>query len=176
VKQRPLVLNVADLLRQPAHRRAVNTSLTVAELGIEDSRLRPDEDIVVDVVLESMTEGIIVAGTVAVPWHSECRRCLTPIDSVTAGPILELFSEHPIDEDQFPVVGEQIDLEPIVREAAMLDLPLAPLCRPDCQGLCPECGADRNELDCGHHGRPTDIRWGALEALKAQLAEESEPN
>ena len=52
-----------------------------------------------------------------------------------------------------PSPGDQLDLEPMVREAVLLELPLAPLCRPDCAGLCPECGANRNEVDVRPHDR-----------------------
>jgi uncharacterized protein len=56
-----------------------------------------------------------------------------------------------------------------VREAVLLDLPLAPLCRPDCAGLCPECGADLNAGDCGHRPNATDPRWTALDDLRERL-------
>jgi uncharacterized protein len=49
-----------------------------------------------------------------------------------------------------------IDLQPLVREYALLEIPINPLCRPDCKGLCIECGENRNELDCGHRNNPGD--------------------
>ena len=62
--------------------------------------------------------------------------------------------------------GLEIDLEPVAREAVLLELPLAPLCREDCEGLCDQCGADRNE-DPGHaHEAPGDARWSALDSLR----------
>ena len=77
----------------------------------------------------------------------------------------ELFEARPTDELSYPIVGDQIDLEPLVREAVGLELPMAPLCRPDCQGLCPTCGTDRNEVDCGHDGEVFDDRWANLRSL-----------
>ncbi len=63
----------------------------------------------------------------------------------------------------------------LARELLALELPMAPLCRDDCAGLCPACGADRNTVDCGHDTTPTDPRWGALTELREQLAVDRDP-
>jgi uncharacterized protein len=73
------------------------------------------------------------------------------------------------DDEAFPIIDDQVDLRPVVTEVLVCALPLAPLCRDDCQGLCAECGANRNLVDCGHDGRSADPRWSALEALRDQL-------
>jgi uncharacterized protein len=70
------------------------------------------------------------------------------------------------DEDTYPLTGEQLDLAPLVRDALLLSLPLAPLCRPDCAGLCPVCGAELAEGPCGCDTTPTDPRWSALDDLR----------
>jgi uncharacterized protein len=158
----PLLVNVLDLVRQPAHRRLIEAEVPVAEFEVADVRLHPQDLVVVRIQLDSMTEGITVSGRVDVPWHGECRRCLVPIEAIATAQISEIAAVRPTDEDMLPIVGDQLNLEPIVREAVLLDLPLAPLCRPDCLGLCAECGADRNEVDCGHDQAPVDPRWAAL--------------
>ncbi|HJV09433.1 MAG TPA: DUF177 domain-containing protein, partial [Acidimicrobiales bacterium] len=61
---------------------------------------------------------------------------------------------------------DSVDLEPLVREALVLDLPLAPLCEEDCRGLCPTCGADLNLGDCDCPPAETDSRWAALDVLR----------
>ena len=48
------------------------------------------------------------------------------------------------DEEAYPLAGDELDLEPLARDAVLLELPLAPLCAEDCPGLCPTCGANRN--------------------------------
>lgn len=62
--------------------------------------------------------------------------------------------------------GEEVDLTPIIREQITLALPTRPLCREDCRGLCPQCGANRNEADCGCVERPRDPRLAVLHQLR----------
>ncbi len=69
------------------------------------------------------------------------------------------------DEDAYPMTGNDLDLEPMARDAVLLELPLAPLCAPDCRGLCPQCGANRNLGDC-ECAPARDPRWSALDALR----------
>ena len=73
------------------------------------------------------------------------------------------------DPDAFPIVGDQLDLAPMVREHALLILPDGPLCRSDCAGLCPQCGVDRNEQTCTCVTERHDDRWAALDALRPVL-------
>ena len=62
--------------------------------------------------------------------------------------------------------GDLIDLEPAVRDAIVLTLPTNPLCRPDCPGLCPECGVHFDDLPADHSHEAADPRWAALRNLK----------
>ena len=78
----------------------------------------------------------------------------------------ELFEQDSDLEETYPLHGDQIDLEPLARDAVLLELPLTPLCAEDCQGLCSTCGANRNEGDCGHSITSTDSRWASLDVLK----------
>ncbi|MFZ9157663.1 MAG: YceD family protein, partial [Ilumatobacteraceae bacterium] len=73
--------------------------------------------------------------------------------------------------DAFPIENDQIDLATMVRESVLLDLPDSPVCRPDCAGLCPACGADRNLGDCGCRIETPDPRWAGLDAIRDQLPE-----
>jgi uncharacterized protein len=165
----PLVIGVTDLLHQPAHRRVVSVVLPVATLDIADDRLDPSSEVAVEVVLDSLTEGIVANGTVVVPWVGQCRRCLVEMRSSSMSELYELYSPNPIDDDVGTIVGDELDLTDAVRELVIADLPLAPLCRPDCAGLCPRCGVERNHTDCGHSSEPADSRWEALEMLRAHL-------
>jgi uncharacterized protein len=165
----PLVIGVTDLLHQPAHRRQVSVAVPVATLQVTDDRLDPNAEIAVEVLLSSLTEGIMASGTVSVAWIAPCRRCLTEVRSTSVSELAELYSTNPGDEFVGVIVGDQLDLTDAVRELVIAGLPLAPLCRTECAGLCPSCGTDRNEIDCGHAHQGSDSRWAALESLRFQL-------
>lgn len=74
------------------------------------------------------------------------------------------------EDDTYELGAEQLDLAPLARDAVLLGLPLAPLCRPDCAGLCPTCGAELADGDCDCAPAPPDARWAALDALRPARA------
>jgi uncharacterized protein len=120
-----------------------------------------------DLALESLPGNALVAhGTVRATWSGECRRCLGEAHGTVVTDVRELFEAGSDEEETYGLAGDEIDVEPLVRDAVLLDLPLAPLCREACQGLCPVCGANRNEADCGHEPDTRDPRWAALDELK----------
>ena len=159
-----LRVNAVELLRSPGATRPVVVSLPGPALGVDDLRVTGDVD--VDLVATSSVDGITVHGTASVPWHDECRRCLRPVDGVAVAAVDEVFQHEPRLGDAVEIVGDQIDLAPIVREYVLLELPEAPLCRDDCAGICQECGADRNEAPSGCDTAVRDLRWSALEGLR----------
>jgi len=87
--------------------------------------------------------------------------------------VSELYQVHPTSEDAFAFDGEQLDLGPMVRELVLMELPPAPLCRPDCAGICAQCGADRNAAPCECRQDLVDPRWAGLEQLRERLESES---
>ena len=117
-----------------------------------------------DLTLRPFEGGIEVEGTVPAPWVGICRRCAEPVAGELRIPVHERFADEP-DDDFYPIVDDAIDLGPLVRDAVVLELPMAPLCRDDCAGLCPQCGANRNEGDCGCVA-PRDPRWANLDVLR----------
>lgn len=163
-----LVIDVAELLRRPASRKEVRTAALIEGVAVGAARVRATP-VAVAVELESMADGIVVTGTLDAEWEAPCRRCLEPARGHLHVEVRELFQVHCTVEDAYPFEGEQVDLAPMAREVLGLELPLAPLCRPDCQGLCPECGANRNEVDCGHRPERLDPRWAALDDLRRRL-------
>ena len=165
----PYVLNVLELVRRPGTRKAVQFTAPVEELVIGDVTLPEGTEVTLDLVLESLSDGITVTGNISAPWSAECRRCLADASGRASVEVRELFQKTPTSEDIYAFDGEQLDLEPLAREAVVFELPIAPLCRTECAGLCPECGTNRNEGDCGHNSAPTDARWAGLEGLKLQL-------
>jgi uncharacterized protein len=164
--RRAFLVNVADLRRRPGSGRDVTLTGPIESLAVVDAWVTHGTAADVAVHLESLPDALTVSGTVAAPWEGRCRRCLGPVAGRLVCDVQEVCAPDPAGDDIWPLSGDQLDLYPIVVEALTLELPLAPLCRDDCAGLCPECGADRNETDCGHAGERTDPRWAALESME----------
>jgi uncharacterized protein len=167
-----LLINAAELLRRPGSERRLSLEPTVADLGIADRRFDLAATVVVSLRLESLTDGIVVDGELRAPWADSCRRCLAAASGEVVSDVHELYQQVITDPDAFPIVGDQIDLVPMVRENLLLDSPLAPLCRPDCAGLCPTCGIDRNTATCDCDASVVDPRWDALTQLRANLPDQ----
>lgn len=161
-----LALNAAELLRRPGIERSVSIDVAASELDLDDPRLAPDANVHVDVRLESLSDAVVVDGSLTVPWSGMCRRCLASIDGTLDAEVHELFQLRVVDPDASPIVGDVLDLAPVVREIVLVELPFEPTCRPDCAGLCPVCGIDRNVATCRCDARAVDRRWAALEQLR----------
>lgn len=131
--------------------------------------------------LNSVSEGVWVDGEVSVTLEGHCSRCLRELGEDRTEHIGELIfyperkaaivDEGEDDDAQdLPVIeSDYIDLEPIIRDAIVLSLPFRPLCRPDCPGLCSECGAPWDELPSDHHHEQTNPTFDVLDGLRAQL-------
>lgn len=159
------------------------TAPAPAGIGIMSIGVPAGSGIECDVRLESVIEGVLVSGTARVRLEGECSRCLDPISDELEVDLQELYvypetdargrivaSDAEEDDEQRHVVDDHVDLEPLLRDAVVLDLPLAPVCRDDCPGLCSECGA-RLEDDPEHHHDVIDPRWAALGGLLADDAD-----
>lgn len=144
----------------------------VGELRVADSVVPADADARAEARLSSVDGGVEVAALVAAPWHGQCRRCLEPISGEIRCSVREMYrprrpgESDDADEDTYPLRGEQLDLQPLVRDALLLELPMAPLCRDLCLGLCPVCGANLNDDPCDCGQARADPRWASLDPLK----------
>jgi uncharacterized protein len=167
---KPFVVDVADLVHRPGARRTEErsgptTMLRVAETVVPDGAL-----LTVEARFEPVGSGILVTGWASVEWKSECRRCAIPISGTTKSSFQEEFDAKATpDGETYPMRHDQVDLELVSREAILLDLPLAPLCRADCAGLCITCGTDLNDHACTCASSTADPRWAALDALSFGL-------
>ncbi|SDI85432.1 uncharacterized protein SAMN05192558_102376 [Actinokineospora alba] len=168
----PWVIDTRELGRRPGSSRPVHrTAQADYAIGLEGVIAVPaGADVDLDVLLESVVEGVLVSGVAAAPLAGECSRCLDPITDEVEVDITELFA-YPLsatvettDEDEVSrLVDDLIDLEPVVRDAVVLALPHVPLCSPDCAGLCTECGGKWAELGPNHRHETIDPRWAALQ-------------
>ncbi|HWC12232.1 MAG TPA: DUF177 domain-containing protein [Acidimicrobiales bacterium] len=168
---RPFLVHVADLVGRPGAHRRERVSGSLGGLRVVDASVPPDAEVLVDTLLEWVSDGVLATGTASAPWVGECRRCLGPVAGDLSVGFRELFSPSVEEGDGYPFRGEQIDLGPLARETLLLELPLAPLCADDCQGLCPTCGADLNEGQCQCAPEDVDPRWAALDVLRGDLGE-----
>ncbi|HEY5303610.1 MAG TPA: YceD family protein [Acidimicrobiales bacterium] len=138
-----------------------------------------DADAIVDVALtlQSFSGGLRAKGRVSAPWFGVCRRCSVAVLGVSDVAVDERFVDHldTGDEDAYVIENDFVDLAPMVHDAILLDLPLAPLCREDCAGLCPYCGIDRNEATCDCSA-PVDPRWATLDGLRFADGTSAESN
>lgn len=182
----PLVIDTRELGRRPGNQRLV-TRLAPAPADLGNAVIGVPEGSPLDLELrlESVVEGVLVSGTVRGRALGECVRCLDDVDLPVEVDLQELYSYpdsvesrpgHPeLEDDEHDLhllEDDLIDLEPVLRDSAVLALPLQPLCRPDCPGLCPTCGA-RLADEPEHHHDSVDPRWAALSSLQSISQEES---
>ncbi|WP_203694315.1 YceD family protein [Catellatospora coxensis] len=169
----PLVLDTRDLPRGAGSMRAVQRVVPApAELGLQLIGVPEGADLTLDLRLESVSEGVLVSGTVSGEVTGECARCLADIGESLTVNIQELFAyadsatDETTDEDEVGrLQDDMIDLEPTLRDAVVLALPVNPLCREDCPGLCSECGARWDDLPEDHSHEQIDPRWAKLGKL-----------
>ena len=174
-----LVLDTHDLGRRAGNQRAIHRTVEApADLGIAVIGVPPGSPIELDLRLEAVVEGVLVTGTAAVSLQGECVRCLVGVSDALEVDVQELFtySESDASEDEASrMEGEFIDLEPVLRDQVVLDLPFQPVCSPDCAGLCVTCGANLNEQPDHRHSDDVDPRWSALAQLALDNGDEGEP-
>jgi len=167
----PLIVNIAELLRRPGTSRDISLMVSAKQFGFDDLRIADDSNIDVKLHLESLTDGIVVRGQLGGQWQLQCRRCLRPVADVSVADVDELYQRIPDNPDAYPLIGEQLDLQPMVRELVLLSLPEAPLCRSECPGMCPQCGADLQSDPCACRAQLTDERWAVLDELRQQMGD-----
>src|SRR6201997_4566362 len=132
-------------------------------------------EVALDLRFAAVSEGVLATGSAVAPITGECARCLDPLTSTVEVSFQELYrylpepGEDEDDGEERFLDGDLLDLEPAFRDAAVLALPLSPLCREDCPGLCVECGARLADAGPDHrHDAAVDPRWAALQQLSEQ--------
>jgi uncharacterized protein len=157
-------LDAGQMVRAPFDERVVSGS----------SELILDAPVTGNLEIARTLLSLRLRGTVATAATMACGRCLTVIERPLE---VTLDEEFPLTADARPEdteagwvtgPGPVLDVTEVIRQQLLLAVPMVPLCRPDCRGICPVCGANRNERDCGHSDRPADPRWAPLAKLKIE--------
>jgi uncharacterized protein len=175
-----LAVDVRELLRRPGAHRHVVVRAPLSDLATPVASVPPDRPVTVDVEIESVVEGLLVTGRVAATAVVHCVRCLRDFDDDLEVEVRELFAleQRPADDEDegYAVLpDDRLPLDTMARDALVLGFPAFPLCRPDCAGLCPVCGADRNTTGCGHGGTERlDPRWAGLADLRTGVQEDDD--
>ncbi|WP_329613671.1 DUF177 domain-containing protein [Streptomyces brevispora] len=190
----PLVFDTHELGRRPGALKRLTRSVNAPkDFGIDGVVGVPEgAPVELDVRLESVMEGVLVTGTARASAEGECVRCLEPLSLEVEADFQEMFSypdaddrnrsktADPVDdaeddEDRFFLEDGLFDLESVLRDAVVLALPMQPVCRETCAGLCSECGVRLDE-NPGHHHEALDIRWAALQGLAETVQDGEKDN
>jgi DUF177 domain-containing protein len=149
-----LRIDVTDLLSHPGARRDVELVEDLADLGGSAARVAGPVRLAVS--LQRIPEGIVVRGAVRARWRADCSVCLREIERDLDVHADELFEPDPVEGETYPILGHEIDLEQLVRDTVLLELPLAPHCDEPCEAAAPAGDAED----------PVDPRWAVLSELE----------
>lgn len=147
--------------------REIERTLSAAGLSVASTATR-DQPATLRLRLERVAGGIEARGEVEFAWEGECRRCLEPVTGVTTAPVEELFEAVPTEGESYLLDENRIDLRELLRDAVLLNLPLAPLCSDSCAGPQPGEFPVSVEDDAAAEPLepPLDPRWAALDVLR----------
>ena len=170
---------IVDLAEIEGGSRRFEFALKGADLEQDAANVRFTDDVRVTGEVHKQSVQIDVQGRITGPAEFDCTRCLNPVPQELAIDFDVSFvaPEHFATDKEREVSGDdldtdvlesdRLDLKDVVREQVLLNLPVQVFCRPDCQGLCPMCGADRNVTDCKCDLEGTDPRWAALKDFRS---------
>ncbi|MGW4089620.1 YceD family protein [Nocardia sp. NPDC004750] len=178
------VLDTRSLGRRPGTMRELRRTVTTEErIGLDLIGVPVGARLEFDLQLQAVSEGVLVTGTVEAPIEGECSRCLEPFTDAVSLRLTELFAypdsttEQTTEDDEiYRMDDDLIDLEPVVIDAVGLELPLQPLCTPDCAGLCPECGVRMAIAGSDHRHEILDPRWAGLAGFASESPGSGSPD
>lgn len=126
---------------------------------------RVDDDVEVIVRLTALADGVLAKGTGSFRATLICHRCLTEWEAQRSFEVLQVYQAAPDEDGRQLEADGSVDLEPVIHDEVVLDIPMAPLCRSDCRGLCAVCGTDLNSAPCSGHTDESDHPFAALRQL-----------
>jgi DUF177 domain-containing protein len=159
-------IDIRELLAHPGGAARERIEEPIEGLHTELADVPADSPVEGELLLENVVEGVLVSGTLNATMTLRCARCLRDYTQGVEVDVHELYSQQPDpDGDEYEIAPEgSLDPEPMVRDAIGLQLPFAPLCRPDCAGLCERCGGDRNLGECSCE-QEVDAHWAPLQGF-----------
>ena len=170
-----MIFNVSRLMMEPTGA----TRQCQLESEILETEYGDFDEIAMEARLLRTDRTVLVTGTVSGTAGEACARCLEPVRLRLEAVIEEEYYPFNADlmdsqsglielHDQVFRIDERndLDLSEAVRQALTGSIPIAPLCRPECKGLCPNCSADRNAGNCHCQESSIDPRWSALVSLE----------
>ena len=158
----PFQLTVSDLL---GHTGARRTEVLEGEIAVSLDQVSALGIARAEVVLEAVADGLVLRGAVEAPATLRCNRCLIELEFPARAELTQAFGP-PSDDDILPIESDgSIDLGPLLHDELSLAIPLVPLCRESCLGLCPTCGTDLNRDPCEGHPEESTSPFAALEGL-----------
>ena len=180
----PLVFDVSRLGRRPGAMQSVQQNVpSPSRIGLDLIAIEQGAPLDLDLRLESVSEGVLVSGTVRGPTRGECSRCLGPVTGDVEIALTELFAypesltETTTEDDEVGhVIDHTVDLEQPIIDAVGLALPFVPVCTPDCPGLCPQCGVALATAEPGHQHDQIDPRWAKLTRFLGGSPGDAEPS
>jgi uncharacterized protein len=159
-------VDVRDLVGRPGVSRTVDVTEPVDGLRTELAFVPEDRPVSARLLMESVVEGILASGPLSGVMVIRCARCLTASERPFQVQTQEMFTPGADPTgDEYLLDEGFVDLEPMIRDAVLLAMPLAPLCSPGCLGLCPRCGGDRNLGECACQP-DVNARWAPLASLR----------
>lgn len=167
-----LVVDVTELAGNPGASLVISRSEAIPGIRLPLGWVSEDEEVEIHLEASSIIEGIAVSGELDGVLHLSCSRCLRQFDRAFSHDVDETFFVDTRGEEAYEVTGGTIDLQPLIRDVIVLSMPASPLHSPGCKGLCPVCGQDLNEENCGHSREPIDLRWEPLKELVLEPQEE----
>lgn len=173
----PFTVPVYDLMHRPGEMREKTLDIVVPEgfgnavIGVPTGAM-----LQVDARFESLHDGILVSAEVTGEAVGECVRCLQEVRMPIEVDVQELFAYSQDEAFDYEVQDDQIDLEPVVRDAVVLSLPFQPVCREDCLGLCPQCGVRLLDHPGHEHEAPVDPRWASLAGFESLTGQSTDAN
>ena len=167
----PIIFSLDERLANPADTLPVEGHLDEKGYTLGEHEFELPEGIDYDLALTNAGEGILVTGMIYCHVKGTCDRCLEDAEFDISGEVDEYYlfeePEHPEGDDSdddldYALVREDdtIDLAEALQTALVMETPFQVLCKPDCKGLCPVCGANLNEGDCGHEDEIAQMRAG----------------
>jgi uncharacterized protein len=177
----PLTFDVSRLARRPGFMQQIRETVpSPSRIGLDMIAIDRGAPLDLHLRLESVSEGVLVSGTVRAPTSGQCARCLGSTSGEVEIHLTELFAypdsvtEATTERDEVGhIVNGAIDIEQPLIDAVGLELPLSPVCRDDCPGLCTVCGVVLADAEPEHHHEQADPRWAKLSGMFSDRTRES---